>query len=848
MTDDFAASKLERDSAPPPPPEDAPRLAGYRVLGVLGRGGMGVVYKAEQLKLERLVAIKAFKVPDASGEIIEKHLKRFYQEARLLAKTGDHANIVQIFDVPKDDDGNDYLVMEYVPGITLSERIIAGGPLDFAEAARIAAAAASALQHAHDSGIIHRDIKPQNIMLAQSGRVKVMDFGIARAASVSAEDATAPGMILGTMQYIAPEQLLGGEVDGRVDIYSLSVTLFYAICGRPPFQDSNPFALAEKHRSAQPPPPSKFRADTPQELEKIILKGLEKKPEDRYQSAREFEAALERFIRERPSSVSRLSSAESPAPAAAAASPVDLFAPTVAGQVVGEDATAEGEWPASSERAGLWEETTGGSSLELPKAGSGERRAAGSAGISPARGYHAGETGDFPSDMGRPSPRDSNRNFSPPSAPTSPRDSSPPRAPALRENAPSRAASSAPVTTPPSAPAVSSSSDGLLFTPAFAAVVSTSSEPAVSPTPAPARPPSGEKWSEVWTQSGVFFYRFFGFFAPAAIWSALAIILYRTPDGYDRLTARSLEIARDAMASLFPAEGLFRAFQLCGALRGALPSGEWASTAALGALGVWLYWLMTTGLLRWVAALEHPDEDPQRRRKPIWLAVPLGALGLAICAALLAWLVWLPEARLWLEKSPPTSANSQAIWLTIHLLMIWAWAWLAYRVIVPWGAEGSTVADLVAPPSAALLGTVLYFDLLGLPAVTGALPALMAAGLHAALLSYLRARLLGPGRAIFWALALGLGFALTVWILRPGPSGPEAEIHQDIRLIAAANHVYAGLQRPETRIAPAELGESGRSGLSGSRDHSAAFAGCRLSSSQRIFFSSLAPAATAPGD
>jgi hypothetical protein len=201
---------------------------------------------------------------------------------------------------------------------------------------------------------------------------------------------------------------------------------------------------------------------------------------------------------------------------------------------------------------------------------------------------------------------------------------------------------------------------------------------------------------------------------------------------------------------------------------------------------------MTTGLLRWVAALEHPDEDPQRRRKPIWLAVPLGALGLAICAALLAWLVWLPEARLWLEKSPPTSANSQAIWLTIHLLMIWAWAWLAYRVIVPWGAEGSTVADLVAPPSAALLGTVLYFDLLGLPAVTGALPALMAAGLHAALLSYLRARLLGPGRAIFWALALGLGFALTVWILRPGPSGPEAEIHQDIRLIAAANHVYAG--------------------------------------------------------
>jgi serine/threonine protein kinase len=281
------------------PLSDAPRIPGYEIQSVLGKGGMGLVYKAKQVKLGRVVAVKAlnFSVFD-SGDMSEADRaiirQRFLREAAALARMS-HENIVQVHDLVEDADGREYIVMEYVEGRDLSELLAKGARVPIPDAIGIVADVARALQHAHERGIIHRDIKPQNIMITRRSKVKVADFGIAsmRSSGVITGDLTSGQGAIGTPRYMSPEQFIDSSgADHRSDIYSLSVVLYRLICGQFPFDDSNPFSLAQRIRCEPPPPPSSWRSDIHPNLERLLLKGLAKDPADRYQSAAEYEQAL----------------------------------------------------------------------------------------------------------------------------------------------------------------------------------------------------------------------------------------------------------------------------------------------------------------------------------------------------------------------------------------------------------------------------------------------------------------------------------------------------------------------------------------------------------------------------
>jgi serine/threonine protein kinase len=268
----------------------APALRGYRILREIGRGGMGLIYEAIQTSLGRRVAIK-----ELSG-FDQKMVERFRREASILARLGDHEHIVQVFDVIEDEAASRrYIVMEFVDGQTLARVLGRRGRLERAEAARVAIEASSALGHAHDKGVVHRDVKPSNIMLNERGVVKVMDFGIARALEES--PITLTGQTLGTPAYMSPEQAQGdSELDGRSDLYSLTVALYETLCGRTPFKAPNPLATLRMHLQDEPPPPSRFHSVIPPEWDAAILKGLAKKPDDRYRTAAEFRAALESLL------------------------------------------------------------------------------------------------------------------------------------------------------------------------------------------------------------------------------------------------------------------------------------------------------------------------------------------------------------------------------------------------------------------------------------------------------------------------------------------------------------------------------------------------------------------------
>lgn len=264
----------------------------YRIIDRLGRGGMGIVYKALDESLNREVAIKVLN-PDITDTEL---MKRFRVEAMSLARLN-HPGIATIYELHQH--GDDLLmVMEYVRGETLqtlSERL---GPLDPPQAAHICVQILDALAHAHRAGIVHRDLKPANVMVSDTGVVKIMDFGIAR--MLGGESFTNAGYMMGTPAYMAPEQVLGQDIDGRADLYSVGV-LFYRLLTRElPFQAETAIAMAQKQVAEAPTPLGTFRPNLPPWCDAIISKALQKSPADRFQSAEGFKAAILSAVRPAP--------------------------------------------------------------------------------------------------------------------------------------------------------------------------------------------------------------------------------------------------------------------------------------------------------------------------------------------------------------------------------------------------------------------------------------------------------------------------------------------------------------------------------------------------------------------
>ncbi len=254
------------------------RLGDYQILRRLGRGGMADVYLAEQLSLRRQVALKVLKRDLARDEA---YVRRFHNEAQAAASLV-HANIVQIHEVGCID-GVHFIAQEYVPGQNLKQWIARHGTADAATAVHIMRQVIAALHRASQQGIIHRDIKPENIMLSKTGEVKVADFGLARIASQgNSVGLTQIGVAMGTPLYMSPEQVQGQPVDPRSDIYSLGITCYEMLAGRPPFEGDTPLNVAVQHMNIAPDRLEDIRPDLPEGLCRIIHKMLAKSPDDRY--------------------------------------------------------------------------------------------------------------------------------------------------------------------------------------------------------------------------------------------------------------------------------------------------------------------------------------------------------------------------------------------------------------------------------------------------------------------------------------------------------------------------------------------------------------------------------------
>jgi eukaryotic-like serine/threonine-protein kinase len=262
----------------------------YRLEASIGSGGMAQVFRGQDTTLDRQVAIKIL-APQFARD--PSFVERFRREAQAAARLN-HPNIVNVYDTGVDGDTN-YIVMEYVEGRTLAEYLARGGTLASRKAAEIAEKVAEALAAAHAQGVIHRDIKPANIMVTRDGRVKVMDFGIARlVAGPDTVEQTAA--VLGTAAYLSPEQAQGQTVDARSDLYSLGIVLYEMVTGKPPFTGDSAMAVAYKHVQETPLPPSSLNADVPPRLDAVVMRALAKNPANRYQSAGEFRDDLMRVI------------------------------------------------------------------------------------------------------------------------------------------------------------------------------------------------------------------------------------------------------------------------------------------------------------------------------------------------------------------------------------------------------------------------------------------------------------------------------------------------------------------------------------------------------------------------
>ena len=267
----------------PEQPQTFPRPfnENYELLGTLGKGGMGYVYKALDKKLKREVA---FKILDSTSDV--EAIKRFYLEAQAM-KELDHQNIVHVFDFGQQ--GNQlFIAMTYVQGISLAEVLQHKSKLSFEAIEVIIKQIARGLLYAHSKGIVHRDVKPSNIMLTRDNRVYIMDFGISYIQEMEKERLTRTGMTMGTPEYMSPEQCHGDEVTLQSDIYSMGVILFEMTCGRLPFEGNRPVEIALKHVQEPPPSPELFREDIPIGLSELILKCLKKKLNERFHDMQEF--------------------------------------------------------------------------------------------------------------------------------------------------------------------------------------------------------------------------------------------------------------------------------------------------------------------------------------------------------------------------------------------------------------------------------------------------------------------------------------------------------------------------------------------------------------------------------
>jgi eukaryotic-like serine/threonine-protein kinase len=277
-------------------PVSDPRIysSRYQVTHLIARGGMAMVYRAQDLLLNRAVALKIL-YPELSAD--PAFVERFRREAQAAANLS-HPNIVPVFDWGEDD-GTYFIVMELIEGTSLADVLRGSRTLTASRSTQIVAQVAFALAYAHRQGVVHRDVKPGNILITADGQVKVTDFGIAQAVAVEDHLAEA-GSVMGTATYFSPEQAEGVAVDGRSDVYSLGVVLYEMVVGRPPFIGDSPVEVSSQHVRGSVPPPSEFSSTVPHDLEAIIMEALAKDPNARYQSADEFRADLLRFSEGQP--------------------------------------------------------------------------------------------------------------------------------------------------------------------------------------------------------------------------------------------------------------------------------------------------------------------------------------------------------------------------------------------------------------------------------------------------------------------------------------------------------------------------------------------------------------------
>ncbi|MDQ6880307.1 MAG: serine/threonine protein kinase [Candidatus Dormibacteraeota bacterium] len=336
----------------PPPPVATPgqrQIGKYLVKEELGRGGMGAVYLAEQPGLAREVAIKELILsPDAD----QTALARFLQEAQVMARTS-HPNLVQVHDLEQIGTAN-YIVLEFVRGKSLRDRLNLG-PIPMPQIFAVMHGVLQALDYAHKHAIVHRDMKPENVLLSDEGHVKVADFGIARLIDDSGAESTATktGTTVGTPLYMSPEQVASSKVDGRSDLYSAGIMFYELIVGQPPFtvsESDGPFTLMAKHVQAPPQPPSVHRPGLDMRLDELILKSLSKRPEERYQSGEEFDEVMSRiadrlcpgWLRslEPGADLSKMVPATAAAQVAAVASPLAVPSMAAGGPAAGMQAQA----------------------------------------------------------------------------------------------------------------------------------------------------------------------------------------------------------------------------------------------------------------------------------------------------------------------------------------------------------------------------------------------------------------------------------------------------------------------------------------------------------------------------
>ena len=274
-----------------------PRLLGgrYELDGVVGRGGMAEVYRARDIRLDRVVAVKTLREDLARDQTFQARFRREAQSAASL----NNPSIVAVYDTGEDNHGTapvPYIVMEYVDGRTVRDLMRADRRLLPERALEITDGVLRALDYSHRNGIVHRDIKPANVMITRSGDIKVMDFGIARAVSDAQATMTQTAQVIGTAQYLSPEQARGERVDARSDLYSTGCLLYELLTGRPPFTGDSPVAIAYQHVTENPIPPSRVDPEIPPWADAIVMKAMAKDPARRYQTAGEMRADIQRGL------------------------------------------------------------------------------------------------------------------------------------------------------------------------------------------------------------------------------------------------------------------------------------------------------------------------------------------------------------------------------------------------------------------------------------------------------------------------------------------------------------------------------------------------------------------------